>query len=66
MTLPYKLSGIVVPFWIVSVGIVAALAPVPSIAAGLLLALGCVIVVPVIITGLLATFAGAAPEHRKP
>jgi hypothetical protein len=59
-------SGIVVPFWIVSVGIVAALASVPGVAAGLLLTLGCVIVVPVIITRPLTTSAGAAREHRKP
>jgi hypothetical protein len=53
MTLPYGSSRIVVPAWIILVGIVAAFAPVPGIAASLVVLLVGVIVVPVIITGLL-------------
>jgi hypothetical protein len=53
MTLPYGSSRVVVPLWIIAVGVVAAFSPVPGVAVGVGLVLACLIVVPVVITRLL-------------
>ena len=46
---------IVVPLWIIGVGLVATLAPQPGVVTGVLLLLAGVVVVPVVITRLLWT-----------
>jgi len=53
LTLPRGSSRLVVPMWIMSVGTVAAFAPVPGVAAGVFLLLASIIIVPVVITGFL-------------